>query len=112
MTTSTGRKRERERKRERKRFFDVLSDLCVTTLELIQDTGGNEPTMPPRMVASRMAVEILSCAVLNGLLRLHNLKNLPPCPARLPEIVSVLLRFLPSFSRMPTLTLQQGRHEG
>ncbi|KAJ7510599.1 hypothetical protein B0H11DRAFT_1029894, partial [Mycena galericulata] len=84
-------------KRERKRFLDVLSDLCSTILGLIQDTEGNWVDITvdssPSMVAGRSAVEILSCSMLNGLLRLRNFNNLPPCvPGALPAIVSMLVR--------------------
>ncbi|KAJ7301382.1 hypothetical protein DFH08DRAFT_1090221 [Mycena albidolilacea] len=45
------------------------------------------------MVDGRMAVDILSCSMLNGLLRLHRVDNLPlVAPDELPEIVSELLR--------------------
>ncbi|KAF7355821.1 hypothetical protein MVEN_00910300 [Mycena venus] len=84
-------------KRERKRFLDVLSELCSTILGLIQDTEGNGADMSvdfsPSTIAGRSAVDILSYSMLNGLLRLRNFNNLPPCvPAALPVVVSMLVR--------------------
>ncbi|KAF7333034.1 hypothetical protein MVEN_02409800 [Mycena venus] len=91
-------------KRDRKRFLDVLSELCNTILQLLEDTGGDATDMSvdssPSMDAGRMAVEVLSCSVLNGLLRLHNLNNLPRRrPSSLGQIVSTLMSDRKRFER-------------
>ncbi|KAJ7745621.1 hypothetical protein B0H14DRAFT_3897477 [Mycena olivaceomarginata] len=90
--------------RERNRFLDVLSDLCNAIIELIGDTEENAADMSvvfsPSMVAGRMAVDVLSCSVLNGLLRLRDLNNLPPRgPASLPKLLSLLLRESKTFPK-------------
>ncbi|KAJ7440310.1 hypothetical protein B0H11DRAFT_2292982, partial [Mycena galericulata] len=91
-------------KRERQRFLDVLSGLCTTILQLLEDSGGNAADMSvgpsPSMNAGRTAVEVLSRSLLYGLCRLRNLNNLPPrAPASLRQIVSILLRDQKSFER-------------
>ncbi|KAJ7809547.1 hypothetical protein B0H14DRAFT_1498044 [Mycena olivaceomarginata] len=73
---------------ERKRFSEVLCTLCDTILLLLEDTKGVASSYSLR--SGRMAVDLLSCAMLKGIIRLHNLDNLPPCPDKLPEIVSIL----------------------
>ncbi|KAJ7771514.1 hypothetical protein B0H16DRAFT_1513779 [Mycena metata] len=90
--------------RDRQRFLDVLSEFCSTILQLLEDTGGDAADMSvnssPSMNAGRMAVEVLSCSVLNGLLRLRDLNNLPlRRPTSLPQIVSTLLSDRTRFDR-------------
>ncbi|KAF7351847.1 WD-REPEATS-REGION domain-containing protein [Mycena venus] len=90
--------------RDRQRFLDVLSELCRTILQLLEDVGRDAADMSvdssPSMDAGRMAVEVLCCSVLNGLLRLRDLNNLPPRrPTSLSQIVSTLLSDRKRFDR-------------
>ncbi|KAJ6517456.1 hypothetical protein C8R47DRAFT_253815 [Mycena vitilis] len=95
---------------ERQIFFDVLRKLCNTVLVLINDTGVNKAD---NSVASssavgfaRYAVDLLACSTLNGVHRLHQARNLHPCPQELPkitqDIVSAVLSY-DSFVRARTL---------
>ncbi|KAJ6554325.1 salt tolerance down-regulator-domain-containing protein [Mycena capillaripes] len=65
-------------------------------LKLIEDTEGKPTEMTfhssPSMSAARQAVDILSCAMLNGLLRVYHGNTTCLCPDRLPEILATLMR--------------------
>ncbi|KAJ7432694.1 hypothetical protein FB451DRAFT_1111353 [Mycena latifolia] len=84
------------------RFFAVLSDVCHTVFQLINDTGEEvadtsvdtppaSVDMSPETSAAREAVDILCTATLNGLLFLNKTKPLPrPWLDTLPDIPSQL----------------------
>ncbi|KAJ7803131.1 hypothetical protein B0H14DRAFT_2463894 [Mycena olivaceomarginata] len=75
---------------------DVLSALCDTIHLLLDDTTDNAGALSvdlsPSRLAAQMAVDLLACSMLNGLVRLRDLQNLPQCPNKLPEIIATLLR--------------------
>ncbi|KAJ7797764.1 hypothetical protein B0H14DRAFT_49900 [Mycena olivaceomarginata] len=78
------------------RASDVLSALCDTVDLLLDDTTDTGAPVgidsSPPMLAGQMAVDLLACSMLTGLLRLRDLDTLPQCPNKLPAIVSTLTR--------------------
>lgn len=91
---------------DQKRFSDIIIVLCQTILQLIQDTEQSADVdidirgdFPLWMPAARDAADIFADATFDGLLRLHSLGRAPsPFPPQLPNIVSLLNRYVHSFS--------------
>ena len=85
-----------------KRLFGFLSCLCETIFVLIQDMepssdSVNEDDPSPLRGSARRAVDTLAFATFGGFLQVHaHYEELPPCPSRLPGIVSLLLRYVVS----------------
>ncbi|KAJ7467202.1 hypothetical protein FB451DRAFT_1561079 [Mycena latifolia] len=78
------------------RLYDILSEICETTLQLIQDTeidvAHENYSLIPWLSAACHALDVLACTALDGLLLLDSLNCLPCCPPQLPTIVSILTR--------------------
>jgi len=85
-----------------KRLFGFLSRLCEAILHLIQDTvpNGAENEPSPHFTSARDAIDILACATFTGFIRLHEGdEELPPYPSQLPNLVSLLTRYVFSSSK-------------
>ncbi|KAJ7135943.1 hypothetical protein C8R44DRAFT_976684 [Mycena epipterygia] len=78
------------------RFFVVLSDVCRTMFQLLDDTQPNAADssidISPSISAARKALDSVCTVTFNGLLRLNETNCLPRhSPDRLPDIISRLI---------------------
>lgn len=94
-----------------KRFFDFLSCLCQTIIQLIRDTepssgDDSEVDSSPLWTSARNAVDILAFATFGGFLQLHRLdEKLPSCPSQLTTIVSLLKRCVVFLAESPAFSI-------
>jgi hypothetical protein len=78
---------------DEKRFFVVLSDVCGTIFELVDETAvrvtDSSVDTSPSMSAARTAVDRLCAVVLDGIL---GRRRQLPCPVGLRETLDLLTR--------------------